>query len=118
LTCFHSTQNQFQAKVQHLPKHDDQSLHVSGSSRRPFSHYLDADTIPSTGGTGYIGGDAYYALHEAHPDWDYTLLVRNEDSAKKVLAKYPDAKFAYGDLDSSDVIEKAAAAADIVVRES
>lgn len=66
---------------------------------------------------GYIGGDILYAVHKAHPDYEYTLLVRNEDRAKVVKEKYPNVKFVYGNLDASDVIEKAAAEADIVIRE-
>ncbi|KAJ4394063.1 hypothetical protein N0V93_003280 [Gnomoniopsis smithogilvyi] len=68
-----------------------------------------------TGVTGYIGGDIFYALQEAHPDFDYTLLVRSEERATPVKAKYPKAKFVYGDLNSSEVIEKAASEADIVI---
>ncbi|KAI0205383.1 nucleoside-diphosphate-sugar epimerase [Astrocystis sublimbata] len=68
-----------------------------------------------TGATGYTGGDALYALHQAHPDFEFTLLVRNEERAKLVSGQYPNAKFVYGGLDDSEVIENAAAAADIVV---
>jgi N-acetyl-gamma-glutamylphosphate reductase len=65
---------------------------------------------------GYIGGEALYSLYQAHPDFEYTLLVRNEEKAKLVSGQYPKAHFVYGNLDDSEVIEKAAAAADIVVR--
>ncbi|KAI0119899.1 nucleoside-diphosphate-sugar epimerase, partial [Nemania sp. FL0031] len=68
-----------------------------------------------TGATGYIGGEALYSIHQAHPDFEFTLLVRSEEKAKQVSGQYPNAKFVYGTLDSADVIEKAAAAADIVV---
>ncbi|KAK8043615.1 hypothetical protein PG993_006045 [Apiospora rasikravindrae] len=64
---------------------------------------------------GYIGGDAFHALYETHPDYDYTLLVRNEDRGKPVAERYPKVRLVYGDLDSADVIEKEAAAADVVV---
>jgi hypothetical protein len=57
-----------------------------------------------------------YSLHKAHPDFEYTLLIRSEEKAKPVLEQYPKAKVVYGTLDDSDVIEKAAAEADIVVR--
>lgn len=57
-----------------------------------------------------------YALHEAHPDYEYTLLVRNEDRARPVQDKYPAAKIVYGSLADVDVIEKAAAEADVVIR--
>lgn len=66
---------------------------------------------------GYVGGDAFYALEKKHPDYEYTLLVRNEERGKEVKVKYPNAKLVYGSLDDSIVIEKAAAEADIVVRQ-
>ncbi|KAF5686297.1 nucleoside diphosphate sugar epimerase [Fusarium circinatum] len=68
-----------------------------------------------TGTTGFIGGDAFYALHKAHPDWKYTILVRSEDKGKDVQKQYPDVKLAIGSLDDSKVIEKAASEADIVI---
>ncbi|KAI2472616.1 NAD(P)-binding protein [Annulohypoxylon bovei var. microspora] len=68
-----------------------------------------------TGATGYIGGDALYSLVKAHPDYEYTLLVRNEERGKPVAAAYPQARIVYGTLDDVDIIEKEAAAADIVV---
>ncbi|KAF5561826.1 nucleoside diphosphate sugar epimerase [Fusarium phyllophilum] len=68
-----------------------------------------------TGTTGFIGGDAFYALHKAHPDWKYTILVRSEDKGKGVQKQYPDVKLAVGSLDDSKVIEKAASEADIVI---
>ncbi|KAI2614881.1 NAD(P)-binding protein [Hypoxylon sp. NC1633] len=74
-----------------------------------------APKIFLTGATGYIGGDALYALVKAHPDFEYSLLVRNEERGKPVAAAYPKARLVYGSLEDVDVIEKEAAAADIVV---
>ncbi|KAI1459462.1 NAD(P)-binding protein [Annulohypoxylon moriforme] len=74
-----------------------------------------APKIFLTGATGYIGGDALYSLVKAHPDYELTLLVRNEERGKPVAAAYPNARLVYGSLDDVDVIEKEAAAADIVV---
>ena len=67
---------------------------------------------------GCVGGTAFDIIYEAHPDYDYTLYVRNEERAKHIAEKFPDVKFVYGDLDSVDVIEKAASEADVVVRMS
>lgn len=67
---------------------------------------------------GYVGGTAFDIIYEAHPDYDYTLYVRNEERAKPIAEKFADVKFVYGDLDSVDVIEKAASEADVVVRMS
>ncbi|KAI1209195.1 NAD(P)-binding protein [Annulohypoxylon truncatum] len=74
-----------------------------------------APKIFLTGATGYIGGDALYSIAKAHPDYELTLLVRNEERGKPVAAAYPKARLVYGTLDDVDVIEKEAAAADIVV---
>ncbi|KAI6769810.1 hypothetical protein HG530_004439 [Fusarium avenaceum] len=69
----------------------------------------------STGVTGFVGGTTFSKIHDTHPDYDYTLYVRNEDRAKVIAEKYPNAKLVYGDLESTDVIEKAASEADVVV---
>lgn len=68
-----------------------------------------------------MGGEAFYQLYSKHPDFEYTLLLRNEERGKLFLDKYPakdNIHLVYGSLDSEDVIEKAAADADIVVRKS
>ena len=67
---------------------------------------------------GYVGGTAFDIIYEAHPDYDYTLYVRNEERAKPIAEKFTDVNFVYGDLDSVDVIEKAASEADVVIRMS
>ncbi|KAJ0287566.1 hypothetical protein Brms1b_002463 [Colletotrichum noveboracense] len=70
-----------------------------------------------TGVTGYIGGDAFHALYKQHPNYEYALLVRSEERAAPVKKAYPNAnvRIVVGTLTDSDVIEKEAAAADIVV---
>ncbi|KAH9884372.1 NAD(P)-binding protein [Xylariomycetidae sp. FL2044] len=68
-----------------------------------------------TGATGYAGGEALYSLHKAHPEYEYTLLVRDRVKAKHITDKYPNVRLAFGDLDSADVIESEAAAADVVL---
>ncbi|KAL4731024.1 hypothetical protein ACLX1H_003066 [Fusarium chlamydosporum] len=70
-----------------------------------------------TGTTGFIGGDAFYALTKAQPSWKYTVLVRSEDKGKEVQRQYPEVKLAIGSLDDSEVIKKAASEADIVIRD-
>jgi nucleoside-diphosphate-sugar epimerase len=72
-------------------------------------------TIRSTGATGYIGGDALYAIANTYPDLEITALVRNSDKGAKVAAQYPKTRMVYGDLDSTDLITKEAADADIVL---
>ena len=53
---------------------------------------------------------------KAHPDYEYTVLVRDEFRGEPIAAKYPSIRFAYGTLEDDALLEKAAAAADIVVR--
>jgi hypothetical protein len=44
-------------------------------------------------------------------------LVRDEERAKPIQKKYRNVSFAFGSLDDASVVEKAAAEADIVIRE-
>jgi len=72
------------------------------------------DWFNSTGATGYIGGDVLYAVSQAHPDWQVSVLVRNKDKAAKLSSEYPNARVVLGDLDSSTVIEEETKNANIV----
>ncbi|KAJ5223528.1 hypothetical protein N7468_008070 [Penicillium chermesinum] len=67
-----------------------------------------------TGATGYIGGDGLYAIATAHPDWEFSALVRNKEKASQLTSKYPQVRVVHGDLDSADVIENEVKNADIV----
>ncbi|PLN83148.1 transcription factor/nuclear export subunit protein 2-domain-containing protein [Aspergillus taichungensis] len=67
-----------------------------------------------TGATGYIGGDVFYNVIQAHPDWEVSALVRNKDKAAQLTSKYPNVRVVIGDLDSVDVIEEETKNADIV----
>jgi len=68
-----------------------------------------------TGVTGYIAGDAFYALHKAFPDLEYSLLVRTQDKADKITAQYPKARIVLASLDDSETLEKESSKADIVI---
>ncbi|RAK76355.1 NAD(P)-binding protein [Aspergillus fijiensis CBS 313.89] len=68
-----------------------------------------------TGATGYIGGDALYALVQKHPEYQYTVLVRSAEKAQAVQEQYPSARVVIGDLDNSELLEKESADADIVL---
>ncbi|TLD30267.1 Decapping nuclease [Venturia nashicola] len=72
--------------------------------------------IFATGATGYIGGDALYAIAQAHPaeEYEMTLLVRNSDKGALVAKQYPKARLVYGDLDSVELITEESSKADIV----
>lgn len=69
-----------------------------------------------TGATGYIGGDALYQIHQRYPDFEYAILIRSEDKAKKVRLAYPKARVVIGGNDDSELLEREAAWADIVIR--
>jgi len=70
--------------------------------------------IFTTGTTGYIGGDAFYAIVKAHPEFEITCLVRNSEKGALVAKQYPKVKLVYGDLDSYDLIVEESSKADIV----
>lgn len=95
-----------------------QGIHVGtpGFTPRLYSEaWLNSPN--STGVTGYIGGDILHALNQAHPDWEYSALIRSQDKAKQVQTKYPKINAIIGGLDDSDIIKDAASKADIVIRE-
>lgn len=66
--------------------------------------------------TGYIAGDATHALYNAHPEYEYTALVRTQDKADLVKKAFPKIRTVLGNLDDSDLLEEEAAKADIVLR--
>ncbi|KAK0735045.1 hypothetical protein B0T26DRAFT_762858 [Lasiosphaeria miniovina] len=76
-----------------------------------------------TGVTGYIGGDAFYALRKAHPELEYTLLVRSAERVKLVREQYPETtgiRIVYPDSSRdgsslNDLLEDEASKADIIV---
>ncbi|KAF1831212.1 NAD dependent epimerase/dehydratase family protein [Decorospora gaudefroyi] len=68
-----------------------------------------------TGATGYIGGDALYAIANTYPDLDITALVRNSDKGAKVAMQYPKIRLVYGTLDSIELLTTEASNTDIVL---
>lgn len=69
-----------------------------------------------TGVTGYIAGDALYALQHKHPEYEYSVLIRTKDKAELVKAAYPSLRIVIGGLDDSELLKKEAASADIILR--
>ncbi|KAF1344455.1 NAD dependent epimerase/dehydratase family protein [Delphinella strobiligena] len=67
------------------------------------------------GATGYIGGDALYAIAHAHPEYEITALVRNSEKGAQVASQYPKTKLVYGDTDSADLIAEEVHKADIIL---
>jgi len=81
----------------------------------PNTSHIMAPKIFATGTTGYIGGSALDTILTAHPDYEVTVLVRNDSKAEKLKATYPKVTTVKGDLDSANVIEAEAAKADIIL---
>ena len=63
-----------------------------------------APTIFITGVTGYIGGEVAVVLAEKHPEYNLVFLVRKDEQAKTVKARFPSSETVIGDLDSHDVL--------------
>ena len=72
-------------------------------------------TFRSTGITGYIAGDATHALYEAHPDYEYSALVRTQEKADAVKTAFPSVRIVLGNLDDSELLREEAGKADIVL---
>ncbi|KAF2447637.1 NAD(P)-binding protein [Karstenula rhodostoma CBS 690.94] len=69
----------------------------------------------ATGVTGYVGGDALHIILQAHPDWQYSLLVRDRTRLGSIANEYPSVRVVEGDLNSVGLLKSEAAAADIVL---
>ena len=59
-----------------------------------------------------------YLLNKTHPEYEITVLVRDQDKAEIIAAEYPRVKIALGDNNSADVIAEEVAKADLIYRES
>lgn len=68
--------------------------------------------------TGYIAGDALYALYQKHPDYEYAVLSRTQEKGDIVKKAYPSVRIVIGGLDDSDIIKEEAAKADVVLRKA
>jgi N-acetyl-gamma-glutamylphosphate reductase len=66
--------------------------------------------------TGYIAGDALYAIYAEHPEYEYAVLVRAKEKGDIVKKAYPEVRIVLGGLDDAKVLEEEAAKADIVLR--
>ena len=84
------------------------------SSSWPIYLLLVTHHSPSTGATGYIGGDILYSITKAYPDYEYAVLVRGAKSSV-VSAAHPKIRIVSGTLDDAAIIEEESAKADIVI---
>jgi len=74
-----------------------------------------APKIFLTGVTGYIAGDALYALNQKHPDYEYSALVRTQEKADIVKKAFPNVRIVLGGNDDSELLKEEAAKADVVL---
>lgn len=100
-----------------LPVHTNNNFLLFAQTRIKSNRRtgIMAPKIFITGTTGYIGGDALYALEKAHPEYEYTVLVRNSDRGAPIAAAYPKIRLVYGTLDDSKLLEEESARAHIVL---
>lgn len=73
-------------------------------------------STPSTGATGYIGGDALHQLMRSTQQYEVAALVRSSEKGAQIASQYPTIRLVYGDLDSAEALEEEARKADIVLR--
>jgi uncharacterized protein YbjT (DUF2867 family) len=69
-----------------------------------------------TGATGYIGGDFLYLAYNTHPEWSFSVLVRNPKNAETLTQAFPRVRVVQGDLDNVETLREEAKNADIVLR--
>jgi nucleoside-diphosphate-sugar epimerase len=87
---------------------------ISCQPHNIYENNIEMTKLFVTGATGYIGGDALYAIATAHPDYEITALVRNTDKGAQVAKDFVKVRLVCGDLNDEALIEKESAAADIV----
>ena len=66
--------------------------------------------------TGYVAGDALYALNQKHRDYEYAALVRTQEKADIVKKAFPNIRIVLGGNDDSEILKEEAAKADVVLR--
>jgi hypothetical protein len=69
----------------------------------------------SIGATGHIGGAVLDQISIKFPDTILTALVRDEEKAARLIAKYPEVIPKIGDLNSLEVLESCSKNADVVI---
>ncbi len=63
-----------------------------------------------------MGGDVFFALNKAHPEYEVTALVRTPQIGAKVALQYPKIRLVYGTLEDSSILEEEASKAKVVIR--
>ncbi|KAL8924751.1 MAG: hypothetical protein Q9208_003840 [Pyrenodesmia sp. 3 TL-2023] len=69
-----------------------------------------------TGATGLVGGDVLYRLQQSSlSDSHISCLLRDPEKAQKLSESYPNVEIIQGNLDDSDLLEREASKADVVL---
>lgn len=74
-----------------------------------------APTIFITGIAGFIGGHIVTHLVEKHPDYKIIGLVRNNEQARLVKARWSHIETVVGTLDAREVLIEQASKADVAI---
>ncbi|KAL7904486.1 hypothetical protein GGI35DRAFT_463314 [Trichoderma velutinum] len=76
-----------------------------------------APKIFVTGVTGYVGGDAVYALLKKYPAWESStsVLIRNIERGNLVQQAWPGVRLVVGGLDDVELLVSEALRADIIL---
>ncbi|KAL4887809.1 hypothetical protein BDV59DRAFT_211989 [Aspergillus ambiguus] len=68
-----------------------------------------------TGASGYVGGDVLHLLRSRHPEYRYSVLLRDSGKAASISKTYPDIRVVLGDLDAASLIEEEVRQSDIII---
>ncbi|CAG8071388.1 unnamed protein product [Penicillium salamii] len=68
-----------------------------------------------TGATGYIGGEILHTLQQTHPDYNVSVLIRDQEKANKVTNAFPKVRVVLADLDDVEIIEEESRNANVVI---
>ena len=67
------------------------------------------------GATGYIGAAAFDLIYAKHPEYRFTALVRSNEKAAELAARYPLVRTVIGDGSNLESIQSEATNASIVI---
>lgn len=68
-----------------------------------------------TGASGYIGGEALYALVKSHPEYYIRALVRDAVKGHAISSAFPSVQVVEGNLDDASILAAEVSRADVVL---
>lgn len=79
--------------------------------------HADKPILPyRTGASGYIGGEALYALVKSHPEYYIRALVRDAVKGHAISSAFPSVQVVEGNLDDASILAAEVSRADVVLR--